>query len=49
MEMQNRSGFRFKDHLTDASLGWKNLGTYNKDREIYTLNDKYIRDFIRKS
>ena len=49
MEMQKMSGFVIKDCLTEASLGWKCFGTYNKDREFYTFNDKYVRDFIRKS
>ena len=49
MEMQNMSGFGIKDCLTEASLAWKSFGTYNKDREFYTLNDKYVRNFIRKS
>ena len=35
--------------LTEASLGWKCFGTYNEDREFYTFNDKYVRNFIRKS
>ena len=49
MEMQKMTGFGMKDCLTEASLGWKCFGTYNKDREFYTLNNKYVRDFIRKS
>ena len=49
MEMQKMSGFGIKDCLTEASLGWKCFGRYNKDREYYTFNDKYVRDFIRKS
>ena len=49
MEMQKLTGFGIKDCLTEASLGWKCFGTYNKDREFYTFNDKYVRDFIRKS
>ena len=49
MEMQKMTGFGNKDCLTEASLGWKCFGTYNKDREFYTFNDKYVRDFIRKS
>ena len=49
MEMQEMSGFGIKDCLTEASLEWKCFGIYNKDREIYTFNDKYVRDFIRKS
>ena len=49
MEMQKKTGFGIKDCLTEASLGWKCFGTYNKDREFYTFNDKYVRDFIRKS
>ena len=49
MEMQKMSDFGIKDCLTEASLGWKCFGTYNKDREFYTFNDKYVRDFIRKS
>ena len=43
------SGFGIKDCLTEANLGWKCFGTYNKDREFYTFNDKYVRSFIRKS
>ena len=49
MEMQQMTGFGIKDCLTEASLGWKCFGTYNKDREFYTFNDKYVRSFIRKS
>ena len=49
MEMQIMSGFGIKDCLTEASLGWKCCGTYNKKREFYTFNDKYVGDFIRKS
>ena len=48
-ERQNRSGFGIKDCLTEASLGWKCFGTFYKDREFYTFNDKYVRDFIRTS
>ena len=49
MEMQKMSGFGVKDCLSEAILGWKCFGRYNKDREFYTFNDKYVRDFIRKS
>ena len=49
MEMQKMSGFGIKDCLTGASLGWKCFGTYNRDPEFYTFNDKFVRDFIRKS
>ena len=42
MEMQKMNGFGIKDCLTEASLGWKCFGTYNKDREFYTFNDDYI-------
>ena len=49
MEMQKMSGFGIKDCLTEASLGWKCFGKYNKDREFYNFNNKYVRDFIRKS
>ena len=49
MEMQKMSDFGIKDCLTEASLGWKCFGTYNKDRDFYTFKDKYVRDFIRKS
>ena len=34
MEMQKMSGFGIKDCLTEAILGWKCFGTYNKDREF---------------
>ena len=49
MEIQKMSGFGIKDGLTEASLGWKCFGTYNKDREFYTFNEKYVRNLIRKS
>ena len=49
MEMQKMSGFGIKDCLTEASLGWRCFGTFNKNKEFYTFNDKYVRDFIRKS
>ena len=49
MEMQKMTGFGIKGCLTEASLGWKCFGKYNKDREFYTFNDKYVRSFIRKS
>ena len=35
--------------LTEASLGWKCFGTYNKDREFNTSKNKYVKYFIRKS
>ena len=40
MKMQKMSGFGIEDCLTEASLGWKCFGTYNKDREFYIFNDK---------
>ena len=49
MEMQKMSGFGIKGCLTEASLGWKCFGTYNQDREFFTFNEKYVRDFLRKS
>ena len=49
MEMQNMSGFGVEDCLTEASLRRKSLGTYKKDREFYTFDDKYVRGFIIKS
>ena len=48
MEMQKMTGFGIKDCLTEASLGWKCFGTYNKDREFYTFNDKYVHSKINK-
>ena len=48
METQKMTGFGIKDCLTEASLGWKCFGKYNKDREFYTFNSKYVRDFICK-
>ena len=41
-EMQKTSGFIIKVGLTEASLGWKCFGTFNKHRELYFLNDKYL-------
>ena len=49
MKIQKFSGFGMKDCLTGASRGWNCFRTYNKDREFHTLNDKYVRHFIRKS
>ena len=49
IEMQKTSGFGIKDRLTEASIGWKCFGKFNKDREFYTLEEKYYRDFILKS
>ena len=49
MEMQKMSGYGIKDCLTEATLGWKFFGRYNENREIYNCNDKYVRDFIRRS
>ena len=49
MEMQNLSGFGIKDCLTEPGLDSECFGTYRKDREVYTFNDKYLGDFIRKS
>ena len=48
-EMQKMSGFGIKDCLTEARSAWKCFGTYKKDRGYYTFNDKYLREFIRKS
>ena len=48
-EMLKKSGFGIEDCLTEASLGRKCFGTYNKDREFYTFNDKYVRDSVRRS
>ena len=42
------SGFAIEDCLTEASLGRKCFGTYNKDQEFHTFNDEYVREFIRK-
>ena len=47
--MQKMSGFGIRVCLTEASLGWKCFGTYYKDREFYTFNDKNVCEFIRKS
>ena len=49
MEMKKMSGFGIKDCLTEASLGWKCFGTYNKVREFYAFNNKHVRSFIRES
>ena len=49
LEMKKMNGFGIKDCLTESNLGWKCLGTTNKDREFHTFNDQYVTDFIRKS
>ena len=43
------SGFGIKDCLTETSLCWKRFGTYNEDQKIYTFNDKFVRELIRRS
>ena len=48
MEMQKMSGFGINDCLTEASLGWKCFGTYNKDREFYNFNDKYVHSKVNQ-
>ena len=45
VEMQKMTNTGVKE----ASLGENGFGLYNKNREIYTLNNKYVRDFTRKS
>ena len=49
MEMQKVYEEGIKESLTEASLGWKCFGLYNRDREFHTFKNKYVRDFIRKS
>ena len=49
MEMQKMIGFGIKDCLTEASLEWKCLGKDIKDREFQLFNNKYERDFLRRS
>ena len=49
MEMKKISNISVKQCLTEAALGWSILGTYIKDKEFYTSNDKYVRHFIRQS
>ena len=34
---------------TEANLGWKCVVKYNRNRKLYTFNNKYGRKFIRKS
>ena len=47
----NKNNFVELRHIWEPYLmgTWKCFGKYNKDREFYTFNDKYVRDFIRKS
>ena len=40
LEMQKMSGYGIRYCLTEAILGGKCFGTYIKDREYYTFNDK---------
>ena len=49
MGVKKMSGFGIKDFLAEASLGRRCFGTYNKNREFYTFNNKYYKDFIRIS
>ena len=35
--------------MREASLEKKRFGTYNKDGDFYTFNDKFVIVFIRKS
>ena len=48
MEKQNMSELGIRDCLTEATLGWKGFGKYNKIRDLYTFNVKYVRDCIRR-
>ena len=49
MEMQKMTVFGIKDYLTEASLGWKGFGTYNKDRKFTpsTIN-MYVISFVNQ-
>ena len=49
MEIQNMSGFGIKDCLTEASFFGSVFGQKNKDREFYTFNNKYVRNFLCRS
>ena len=50
MDLQAMSGYSIKDLLTEANLGWKCFGKYNKTgRELCKFKEKYVRDFIHKS
>ena len=48
LEMQKMTSLGIKECLTEAILGWKGFGLYNENREFYTFNKKYVRDYIRK-
>ena len=43
IELQNMSCFGVKNCFKETSLGWKCFARHNKDRELYTFNDKYFR------
>ena len=43
------SDCRIEDCSTEVSLGWKGFGINNRDREFYTFNLNYVRDFLCKS
>ena len=49
MELQKLSGFGINDCLTEASLGWEYLETYNKDPEFHTFLINMLLIFFRKS
>ena len=49
LELQNMAKVGTKESLTAASLGCKCFAFYNKDREFYTFENKFVRDFSLKS
>ena len=49
--MQEIRGFSMKDCLSAPGLGWKYFNSLRteEDEPIYTYNDKYMRNFVRRS
>ena len=49
MERQKLTEKETKESLAETSLKWKGSGLYNKDRELYTFKNGYVRGIVRKS
>ena len=49
--MEEITGFSMKDSLSAPGLGWNYFSSMRdeEDEPIYTFNDKYMRDFVRRS
>ena len=42
-------GIGIEEALMEVSLGWESFGLYNKDGKFYTFQNKYVRNYMRKT